>query len=166
MPAGAKGVVLPHTDIIICENEVELLKKIWDTLKTLDIGQKEQTVTYNGRKFAAPFLYTRSFLNQVPAGNTELLRDRYKTVSEHLDLIEALTFHHISQGAPLLELAAHFKLPIPTIIEGEPLSQIINTAIATKSPQLWELIAKSGTTYAGITLEIAKIWGNTLRAVY
>jgi 3'-5' exonuclease len=67
-------------------NEVEILEKFWDIVKTYD-----QVITFNGRGFDAPFLMLRSAVNKVRA-TKNLMGYRYD-YKEHCDLMEQLTFY-------------------------------------------------------------------------
>ena len=67
-------------------NEVEILEKFWDIVKTYD-----QVITFNGRGFDAPYLMLRSAVNKIRA-TKNMMGYRYD-YKEHCDLMEQLTFY-------------------------------------------------------------------------
>jgi len=60
LPGEAKGVQIPDTDIELCMTEQEMLASFWRVHAGVNKVQKELNATFNGRKFAVPFLYVRS----------------------------------------------------------------------------------------------------------
>ena len=166
LPSEAAGVNLPQADVSVLGSEAELLTKTWAVLKDLERVQKEQLVTFNGRKHTVPFLYIRSFVNKVAIGSSELLRDRYKALSEHLDLMEAFTFHHITARPSLTQLMDLMKMSKPMMTEGKDLQGMLQMAVDMKSPAVWIVPATSGLQYAEAIHMLATAWDKSLRPVY
>jgi len=101
----------------------------------------------------------------VPIGSPDLLRDRYR-MSEHIDIMEACTFHGIVSKPALLDLARLYDLPLPVTIEGGAMQKLLGEALAAPNMPLWDILTKSGLCYAGITLSLGTIWRRTLQKVY
>lgn len=79
-------------------DERTMLDEFWAVL-----ARFERVVTFNGRRFDGPFLSVRSAIHGVrPTKN--LSGYRY-AVSEHVDLLELLTFQGTAQTAPSLHAA-------------------------------------------------------------
>jgi hypothetical protein len=165
LPGEAKGVQIPDTDIELCMTEQEMLASFWRVHAEVNKVQKELIATFNGRKFAIPFLYVRSSVQGVPIGSPDLLRDRYR-VLDHIDILEAYTFHGIAAKPALLDLARLYNLPLPVTIEGGAMQKLLGEALAAPNLALWDILTKSGIRYAGITLSLGTIWRKTLRQVY
>jgi hypothetical protein len=68
-------------------NEREILTKFWANIKYY-----RQFITFNGRAFDCPFLLIRSAILGVKA-TKNLMPYRY-AATEHIDLLEQLTFHN------------------------------------------------------------------------
>ena len=78
---------LEENDIVYeSGNEVEILEKFWDIVKTYD-----QVITFNGRGFDAPYLMLRSAVHKIRA-TKNMMGYRYD-FKEHCDLMEQLTFY-------------------------------------------------------------------------
>lgn len=165
LPYEAKGVQIPNTDIELCTTEREMLASFWRAQGEINKVQKETLVTFNGRKFTVPFLYVRSSVQGVSIGSPDLLRDRYR-ISEHIDILEAYTFHGIVAKPPLLELARLYDLPLPVTIEGGAMQKLLGEALTAPNMPLWDILSKSGICYADTTLSLGTIWRKTLRQVY
>lgn len=71
-------------------SESEILERFWDVVK-----RYQQVVTFNGRSFDGPFLMLRSLALGIPASRN-LVPGRYRT-TEHLDLLEVLTFFGLTR---------------------------------------------------------------------
>ncbi|OGU55873.1 MAG: 3'-5' exonuclease [Ignavibacteria bacterium RBG_13_36_8] len=71
-------------------NEENMLRSFWDYMKKC-----RQVITFNGRNFDLPFLVLRSAMYKIkPSKN--LIKNRYD-ISEHLDLLEQLTFFGLTK---------------------------------------------------------------------
>lgn len=68
-------------------SEKEMLEKFWE-----GAGKYQQFITFNGRAFDVPFLMMRSAVHKVrPSIN--LMPPRYSSTSNHIDLLDQLTFY-------------------------------------------------------------------------
>jgi hypothetical protein len=162
LPSQAEGLATPGTECKFAATEAQMLAEFWQKLEQINKAQKETLVTFNGRKHTIPFLYIRSSINGVAVGNRDLMAERYK-LSEHLDLLEAFTFHGIVTRPALLDLARCYNLPQPVTLEGGPMQKLLGAALSAPNKPLWEILAKSGLQHASLTLSLAQRWSKTLR---
>jgi Predicted 3'-5' exonuclease related to the exonuclease domain of PolB len=165
LPNEAQGVASAGIEVKLCKDEKDMLATFWATMAQIDQVAKERIVTFNGRKFTVPFLYIRSSVQGVAATNVDLLRDRYK-MTEHVDLLEAYTFHGIIPKPNFLQLAALYGFPLPVTQEGDDMQKLLTIGLTVPNPALWNMLLKSGLDYAGTTLSLGAIWARTLRLAY
>jgi len=66
--------------------EAEMLKKFWQVALKYD-----EFVSFNGRAFDAPFLMIRSAINKIKP-SVNLMPNRYAQNSNHIDLLDQLSF--------------------------------------------------------------------------
>jgi hypothetical protein len=95
---------LEENDIVYeSGNEVEILEKFWDIVKTYD-----QVITFNGRGFDAPYLMLRSAVHKIRA-TKNMMGYRYD-FKEHCDLMEQLTFYGATRKFSLDFYATSFGI--------------------------------------------------------
>jgi len=71
-------------------NEIDMISYFWDCVKKVD-----KIITFNGKNFDVPFIMLRSALLKVkPSRN--LIKNKYDS-SNHIDLLEQLTFYGITK---------------------------------------------------------------------
>lgn len=71
-------------------NETEMISYFWDCVKKVD-----KIITFNGKNFDVPFIMLRSALLKIkPSRN--LIKSKYDS-SNHIDLLEQLTFYGITK---------------------------------------------------------------------
>ncbi len=86
-------------------SEAEILKRFWE-----DVRPYKQLITFNGRGFDCPFLMLRSAILAIkPSRN--LMLSRFD--SEHIDLLEQLTFHGVTRRFSLDFYCRAFGIPSP-----------------------------------------------------
>lgn len=86
-------------------SEIEILKRFWE-----DVRLYKQLITFNGRGFDCPFLLLRSaILGIKPTRN--LMPSRFDT--EHIDLLEKLTFYGTTRRFNLDFYCRAFGIPSP-----------------------------------------------------
>ncbi len=86
-------------------SETEILKKFWE-----DVRSYKQFISFNGRGFDCPFLLLRSTLLGVkPSRN--LMPSRFG--SEHIDLLDQLTFYGVTRRFNLDFYCKAFGIPSP-----------------------------------------------------
>lgn len=151
--------------VVACTNEAEILKNFWAEIATRNQEQKDIVVTFNGRQFVAPHLYVRSSINGIPIKNPDLIRDRYKW-TEHVDLIEAFSFHGVLPKISLYELCALYKLQVPTTKEGQTLQTLLSFGITNPSTAVLNLVLTSGLEHLNSITKLSTIWSKSLRSVY
>jgi len=66
--------------------EAEMLKKFWQVALKYD-----EFISFNGRAFDAPFLMIRSAINKIKP-SVNLMPNRYAQNSNHIDLLDQLSF--------------------------------------------------------------------------
>ena len=113
---------IPDTDIELCMTEQEMLASFWRVHAGVNKVQKELIATFNGRKFAIPFLYVRSSVQGVPIGSPDLpvsythlskvepqylIKKRHDRPHGHAQGIGAQETQEQTMSAPRIE-----KLPI------------------------------------------------------
>ncbi len=92
-------------------SEPAMLAEFWDVLSKFD-----RVVSFNGRCFDGPFLSVRSAICGV-APTKNLSGYRY-SITEHVDLLELLTFHGSYRPSPSLHAACvAFGIPSPKSAE-------------------------------------------------
>ncbi len=96
----AKNTVNKENDLVFRSftTEKELLENFWKLI--VNFGQ---IITFNGRTFDVPFLYTRSAVNKVKA-TTDIMGYRYGPNYKHVDLADLFSF----QGAMKRKFSLEF----------------------------------------------------------
>jgi len=80
--------------------EKEMLEKFWEGAKSYQVF-----VSFNGRGFDVPFLMTRSAVHGV-VPTVNLMGYRYDKFSNHVDLLDQLTFQGAVRKKPNLHLVS------------------------------------------------------------
>jgi len=164
IPSKANGVTLPNCIVYFGDTEGAILQQLWLTLEALNKPQKSSLLTFNGRTFVLPCLYLRSSVNRVPIGNFDLLQERYRP-NDHVDLLEAFTFHNITTKPTLLELGEVYGIERPPIPETEQQQLLLSTQ-AAPNPAIWTILAKNGVAYAKLIMGLGMVWNRTLRRIF
>ena len=102
-------------------SEKEMLERFWEGAKNYD-----QFITFNGRSFDVPFLMVRSAVNGVRP-SVFLMGYRYDKNSNHIDLMDKLSFQGAVRKKPNLHLVARafgVKSPKESGITGEDVGRL------------------------------------------
>ena len=158
--APSQKVGLNGTRVVCCQDEGELLKQFWAFYKA---SPPETLATYNGRKHSIPCLYWRSSVNGIEIANMDLLHDRYKP-GPHVDLAEVLTYHGLLRIPPLAVVAANLGIPMPSLVEGDTVQQLILANLTAANGAMLQMLAKSGLEYARLISQVATHWRKHLNA--
>lgn len=158
--APRQKVELNGTRVLCCQDEGELLKQFWAFYKA---SPPETLATYNGRKHSIPCLYWRSSVNGIEIANMDLLHDRYKP-GPHVDLAEVLTYHGLLRIPPLAVVAANLGIPMPSLVEGDTVQQLILANLTAANGAMLQMLAKSGLEYARLISQVATHWRKHLNA--
>lgn len=102
----AKGEVFPEEEergiTYKCQGEAEMLAAFWEGCRAYDTF-----VSFNGRTFDVPFLFTRSAIHGLRPSK-DLMRGRYlyqqERTARHIDLLDQLTFYGASMRKGSLHL--------------------------------------------------------------
>lgn len=133
--------------------EKEMLSRFWEGAQ-----KYQQFVTFNGRGFDVPFMMVRSAINGVrPTVN--LMGYRYDKFSNHVDLLDQLTFQGAVRKKPNLHLVARafgIKSPKESGITGEDVGRLY------KEGKYLD-IAKYNVGDLRATRELYLIWENYFR---
>jgi DNA polymerase elongation subunit (family B) len=101
--------------------EAEMLKKFWQVALKYD-----EFVSFNGRAFDAPFLMIRSAINKIKP-SVNLMPNRYAQNSNHIDLLDQLSFFGAVRRKGNLHLwsrAFGIKSPKADGITGDDVSRL------------------------------------------
>lgn len=158
--APSQKVELNGTRVFCCHDEGELLKQFWAFYKA---SPPETLATYNGRKHSIPCLYWRSSVNGIEIANMDLLHDRYKP-GPHVDLAEVLTYHGLLRIPPLAVVAANLGIPMPSLVEGDTVQQLILANLTAANGAMLQMLAKSGLEYVRLVSQVATHWRKHLNA--
>lgn len=71
----------------VADTEAGILKRFWEAMKGYD-----RIITFNGRGFDAPYLIIRSAIHKITP-TKELMPNRYRENTTHIDLLDQLTFY-------------------------------------------------------------------------
>ncbi|MGD0977008.1 MAG: ribonuclease H-like domain-containing protein [Minisyncoccia bacterium] len=133
--------------------EKEMLAKFWEGAQ-----KYQQFITYNGRAFDVPFMMVRSAVHGVrPTVN--LMGYRYDKFTNHIDLMDQLTFQGAVRKKPNLHLASRafgIKSPKEGGITGEDVGRLF------KEGKYFD-IAKYNVGDLRATRELYLIWENYFR---
>jgi len=101
--------------------EAEMLKKFWQVALKYD-----EFISFNGRAFDAPFLMIRSAINKIKP-SVNLMPNRYAQNSNHIDLLDQLSFFGAVRRKGNLHLwsrAFGIKSPKADGITGDDVSRL------------------------------------------
>ena len=103
--------------------EKQMLEKFWQIAKNA-----EKIIGFNSRSFDAPFIIVRSAVHKInPTVN--LMPYRYAQNTNHIDLLEHLSFYGAMQGKKSLHLWCHaldIESPKVSGVKGDNVAELFN----------------------------------------
>lgn len=136
-----------------CVSEKEMLEKFWE-----GATKYQEFITFNGRAFDVPFMMVRSAVHKVKP-TVNLMGYRYDKFSNHIDLLDQLTFQGAVWKKPNLHTASRIfgiKSPKADGITGDDVGQLF------KEGKYLD-IARYNVGDLRATRELYLIWNNYFR---
>lgn len=103
--------------------EQQMLEKFWEVAKNA-----KALIGFNSRAFDAPFIIVRSAIHKIKP-SINLMPYRYAQNTNHIDLLEHLSFYGAMQGKKSLHLWCHaFGIPSPKVgVKGDDVAGLFKS---------------------------------------
>jgi hypothetical protein len=136
-------------------DESRILQEFWRAVSAFD-----RVITFNGRGFDVPFLMQRSLIRNVPV-TRDLMPDRYRKGTSHLDLMDVLSQFRATRPYGLAVWTEAIGEASPK--EGPVTGASVGEAFAAgKAREIAEYCLRDVIATAALAERVLDLWGPTV----